>query len=87
MTNKKHKNTCRNSNYFKNFLLFISAVAFCVSVSTFASLVGNAVGITSHAVELKICALTARIKKYKSIIIKKRKKNNKIVLLGKGRYF
>ena len=32
-----------------------------------------AVGITSSAVGLKICAITARIKMYKSIIKKKKK--------------
>ena len=30
------------------------------------------VGITSYAIGLKICTITARIKKYKSIIKKKR---------------
>ena len=71
---KNHKKTCRNLNYFLHFLLFISAVAGCVSVYTLASLVVNPLGIASCEVELKIYALTARIKKYKSIIKKKRKK-------------
>ena len=42
------------------------------------------VGITSSAVEIKICAITAEIKNYQSIINKeKKKKHEKIVLLGK----
>ena len=35
----------------------------------------------SSAVEMTICTITARIKKYKSIIKKKKKKHNKIVFL------
>ena len=34
---------------------------------------------------IKICAITTGIKKYKSIIKKKRKKHNKIVLLAKNK--
>ena len=33
---------------------------------------------------IKICAITAAIKKYNSIITKKKKKHNKIVLLAKS---
>ena len=40
-------------------------------------------GITSSAVGIKICVITARIKKYKSIIKKTKKKHDKIVVLGK----
>ena len=42
------------------------------------------IGITSSAPELKICVITTRIKKYESVIKKKRKKHDKIVLLGKN---
>ena len=66
------------------FLLFIFAVSGCVSISAFVSLVGVAVGIASFAVGIKICAITAVIKKYKLIIKKKRKKHDKIALLGKA---
>ena len=45
------------------------------------------VSITSSAVGIKVCAITAGIKKYKSIIKKKKKKHNKIVLLGKDKYY
>ena len=80
---KKHKKTCRNVNFFENSLLFIFAVPCCVTVSGFASLVFIPIGITSSAVELKIQAITAETKKYKSIIKKKKKDHDKIVLLGK----
>ena len=42
---------------------------------------GISIGITSSVVGLKICVMTEGIKKYKSII--KKKKPDKIVLLGK----
>ena len=51
--------------------------------TTFASLVCVPVGITCSAIGIKICAITAGIKKYKSTIKKKKKKHDKIVLLGK----
>ena len=42
-------------------------------------------GITSSAIGLKICAITAGIKKYKSIIKEKKKKHDKMVLLAKSK--
>ena len=43
------------------------------------------VGITSSTVAIKIFAITVEIRKYKSIIKKKKKKYDKIVLLEKGK--
>ena len=63
-------------------LILASTVPDCVSIFPFASLVCVPVGITSSAVGLKICAITAGIIRYKSFI-KKKKKYDKIVLLGK----
>ena len=48
-------------------------------------MIGIPIGITSSAIGLKICAITAGIKKYKSIIKKKKKKHDKIVLLAKSK--
>ena len=47
-------------------------------------MIGIPIGITSSAIGLKICAITAGIKKYKSIIKKKKKKHDKIVSLAKS---
>ena len=60
----------------------VSTITGCVSVSVFASLVGITIGITISAVGWKIWAITVGIKKCKSII-KKKKKLNKIVFVGK----
>ena len=57
----------------------------CISTSAFTSLIGISIGITSSAIGLKIFAITAGIKKYKSIIKKKKKKHDKIVLLAKSK--
>ena len=74
LISKKHKNMCRNLNYVEHLLLLGSSVTGCVSIFAFASLIGIPIGITSSAVGLKICAVTAGIKKYKPIIKKKEKK-------------
>ena len=51
----------------------------------FYSLIRIPIGITSSAIALQIYAITAGIKKYKSIIKKKKKKHDKIVLLAKSK--
>ena len=43
------------------------------------------IGITSSATELKICAITAGIKKYKPITKEKKRKHDKIVSLVKSK--
>ena len=70
--------------YIKHFLILDSAITGCISISAFASLLGIPVGITSFAIGLKIYAITAGIK-YKSKIKKKKKRNDKIVLLAKAK--
>ena len=64
----------------RTYFILASAVTRCVSISAFASLAGILLGVVSSAVELKICTITAGIKKPKSII-KKNKKNKKKVLI------
>ena len=80
---KKHKKICRVLNYIEQLHILISTVTGCVSICEFpfASLVAIPIGIRSSAIGLKICAVTAGIKKYKSIIKKKKKNHDKIVLL------
>ena len=82
---KKHKKVCTTLNYIEHFLILASTITGCISISAFASLLGIPIGITSSAIGLKICAITAGIKKYKSIIKKKKKKHDKIVLLAKSK--
>ena len=65
-------------DYIEHFLILASTIAGCISISTFTSLVGITIGITSSEMELKICAR-------KLIIKKKKKKHNKVVLLAKSK--
>ena len=81
---KKHEKVCATLNYIEHFLILCSSITGCVSTSDFSSLVGIQIGITSSAFGLQTCAITAAIKKYKSIIKKKKKKHDKIVLLAKS---
>ena len=66
-------------------LILVLTVAGSVSISAFASLVTIPAGITSSAVGIKNCGITAGIKKYKSIIKKKKKTHDKIALLAKSK--
>ena len=90
-----YKRTCKYLNYVEHLLILASVITSCISISAFASLVcvpGGITssaftslvcvhgGITSSAVWSKICAIAAGIKKYKSIIKKKKKK----VLISKS---
>ena len=82
---KKHEKTCRKLNYFKHYRLFTFVITGFVSLSAFAVLVGIPVGITSSAIGLKICTITAGIKKYESVF-KNKKKHDKIVWLAKSKF-
>ena len=71
---QKHKNICRVLNYIDHLLIVISTNTGYVSISAFAFLVDIPIGIKSFAIGLKVYAITPEIKKYKSIIKKKKKK-------------
>ena len=73
-------------NYIEHLLILTSTITGCVSISIFPSLVGIPIGTASSTIALKICVITATIKKYKSLLIKKKmKKHDKIVLLAKSK--
>ena len=80
---RKHRKACTALNYIEHFLILASRLTGCISVSAFASLLGITIGITISAIGLKICAITAGIKT--SIIKKKKRKHDKIVLLAKSK--
>ena len=54
---------------------YLYTVSRCTSISVFASLDGVPVEITSSAIEFKICAINAAIKRYNSTIKKKKKRS------------
>ena len=82
---RKHEKVCTTLNCIEHFLVLASTITGCVSVSAFASFLGIPIGITSSEIELKIYGEAAEIKEYKSIIEKKNKKHDKIVLLTKSK--
>ena len=82
LMSRKNKKVCRTVSYIEHFLILASTISGCISVSAFAYLLGI-IGITSFPVGLKIGAIASGMKKYKSLIKKKKKKHDKIVLLAK----
>ena len=62
MISKKHKKVCTTLNWIEHFLILVSTITGCVSIS-FAALIDIPIRITSSAIALKICAIIAAIKK------------------------
>ena len=81
LMSKNRQKVCTVLNYIHHSLDSNSTITGCVSIT----LVGISIGIASSTIGLKICVITAGIKKYKSIIKKKRRKHDKIVLLAKSK--
>ena len=81
LMSREHEKVCTRFGlpYFSFFN------CFCISISAIASLLSILIGIMSSAIWLKVCAITAGIKKYKSIIKKKKKKHDEIVLFTKSK--
>ena len=64
MISKKHKKSCTTLDYIEHFLVLASSIFESISISAFASTIVITIGITSSLIGLKICAITAGIKKY-----------------------
>ena len=75
---RRHKKFCTTLNYIEHFLILTSIGTESISISALGSLPVIPIGITSSEIGLKISAITAGIKKYRSIIKKKKKKHDKI---------
>ena len=82
---RKHKKVCTRLHYIAYFLILASTITGCISIFDFASLIGIIIGITSSTIELKVCAITVGIKKYKSLIKKKKNNHDRIVFLAKSK--
>ena len=83
LMSKKQKKVFTTLNY--SFLIIASTIAGSFSISSYASLIGIPMGILISAKGFQNCAITVEIKKYKSIIKKKKKKHDKIVSLAKSK--
>ena len=69
-----HKKFCTVSRYIKHLLTVAFAVTGCIFIFRFACLVDIRIGIRSSAVGWKIGEITARIKKYNSLIQNEKEK-------------
>ena len=85
LMSKKNKKVSRALDHIDHSLIEISKINGCAFLSAFTSLFDIPIGIASSTIGLKICVITAGIKKYKSIIKKKRKKHDEIVFLAKSK--
>ena len=79
---KKCKKVSKTLNYVEHVLILASTVTGCVCISTFTYLVGILVAI-ANSVWIIIRAMTVTLKKYKSIIKKKKKKHDQVEFLEK----
>ena len=84
LMNKKHKKVCTALNYIEHFFVLASTITGCSPIFSFASLLSIPRRIISSAIGIKIYSMTSGIKQYNSIIKKKKKKCDKIVLFAKS---
>ena len=85
LVSNKHKSVFRILNYIEHLFFSVSTFSGCDSIFAFAGLVDIPIEIASSAIGLKICVIIAGIKKSKSIIKKKKKKHDQLVLLAKSK--
>ena len=85
LMSRKYKKVCTTLNYIEYFLILASEITGYISISFFDSFLVIPIAIMSSAIGSKICAITIRIKEYKPIIKKKKKKLDKIVLFAKSK--
>ena len=77
LMSRKDKKVCTIHKWYWTLFYFLaSAITGYISISTFASLLGIPLGITSSEIGLKTCVIAAWYKNYKPIIKKKKKKQN-----------
>ena len=68
---ENHKKTCKYLNYVEHLFILASTVTGCVSISAFASWFCVPFGVPT--VVIRIRTITAGMKNYKLIIMKKKK--------------
>ena len=82
---EKYDKTRKYLNFVENLLVLVWIVNGSVSISASVLLVCVPAGIAKSAVGLNIWVIIPRIKKYQLIFKRKKKKHDKIVLLGKDK--
>ena len=74
LISRKHKKFCTTLNCIEHFLILASEITGSISISTLAYLIGIPIVITSSAIGLKFCVIAAGIKRYETVV-RKRKGN------------
>ena len=57
LMSKNHRKVSTISNYPEHFLILVSGITGCISISTITFLLVIPIGIRSSVMELKICAI------------------------------
>ena len=83
LLSNKNKKICTTLKCIGHFVTLVFAATICICISAFGFFVDNSKGIMTSTIGLNICAIIGRIKKYKSIIKKKKKRHDEISLLAK----
>ena len=84
LMSRNHEKVCATLNYIEHFFILSPTITVYISISALAYFLGIPIGITSPVIGLKICKIATRIKKYSSII-KKKKNHDKMLLLEKSK--
>ena len=71
LVSEKYEKKCKYLNHVEDLLILVSTVTGCVSISAFASFLCVPVYITSSALGIKMCAITAGIKRISQLSRKK----------------
>ena len=85
MISRKQNKFCITLKHIEHFLILASTITGCISISAFAPFLVISIAFTGYATTLKICAIASGIKKYKSIVKKKKNTHDKRVLLAKSK--
>ena len=67
LMSKKQKKVSATLNYIENFLILASTITGCISISTLVSMLYISLETMSSPIESKICTISSKNNKYKSI--------------------
>ena len=71
LVSEKYEKKCNYLNHVEDLLILVSTATGCVSISAFASFLSVPVYITSSALGIKMCAITAGINRISQLSRKK----------------
>ena len=82
---RKRKKVPTSLNYIEHFVILVTTITGCISISVFVSLLVTPVGMRSSAIGLKMFVTVAGIKMYNSPVNKNKKKDDKIIFSAKSK--